>query len=74
MGKTVYLSTPLDVEQIRLLNWTMWLILVAPSTSCFERLMEPIRREEPFTLKLDGGVIYHTGTICHSDKPGPMTS
>lgn len=36
--------------------------------------MEPIRREEPFTLKLDGGVIYHTGTICHSDKPGPMTS
>jgi len=75
MGKTVYLHTPLDVEQIRALELDDVVYLSGPVPrgvlpSHLERLMEPIRRGEPSPLDLDGGVIYHTGTIYRKDESG----
>ena len=75
MGKTVYLHTPLDVEQIRALElddvvYLSGTVYAMMFDSHFERLMEPIRRGEPSPLDLDGGVIYHTGTIYRKDESG----
>lgn len=75
MGKTVYLSTPLDAAQIRELNLddTVYLsgtVYVMMFDGQFEKLMAPIRRGEPSPLELDGGVIYHTGTIYRKDENG----
>lgn len=49
MGKTVYLHTPLDVEQIRALElddvvYLSGTVYAMMFDSHFERLMEPIRR------------------------------
>lgn len=68
MAKTVYLKTPLDEKQIRelelndvvYLSGTVYVMMFGHQ---FEKLMDPIRRGEKAPIDLDGGVIYHTGTI-----------
>lgn len=75
MGKTVYLKTPLDIEEIRRLElddivYLSGTIYIMMFDSQFEKLMEPIRRGESSPLDLDGGVIYHTGTIYRKKEDG----
>lgn len=75
MGKTVYLTTPLDAEKIRSLElddivYLSGTVYVMMFDNQFEKLMEPIRRGEPSPLDLDGGVIYHTGTIYRKREDG----
>ena len=75
MGKTVYLKTPLDIEEIRRLElddivYLSGTIYIMMFDSQFEKLMEPIRRGESSPLDLDGGVIYHAGTIYRKKEDG----
>lgn len=75
MGKTVYLNTPIEADQIRQLElddvvYLSGTVYVMMFDNQFEKLMEPIRRGEPSPLDLDGGVIYHTGTIYHKKEDG----
>lgn len=75
MGKTVYLSTPLDGEQIRQLELddTVYIsgtVYVMMFDHQFEKLLDPIRKGKPSPIDLDGGVIYHTGTIYRKNEDG----
>lgn len=75
MSKTVYLNTPLDVEQINELEvndvvYISGTVYVMMFQDQFKKLMDPIRAGEPCPVDLDGGVLYHTGTIFHKDEEG----
>ncbi len=75
MSKTVYLTTPIDEEQIRRLNvddivYISGTVYVMMYISQFEKLLEPIRSGRPAPLDVDGGVIYHTGTIFRKTDDG----
>lgn len=75
MGKTVYLNTPIEEEQVRGLKlddivYLSGTVYVMMFDNQFEKLMEPIRKGEPSPLDLKGGVIYHTGTIYHKNEDG----
>lgn len=75
MAKRVYLDLPLDKEQIcRLeLNDVVYIsgtVYVMMFQDQFEKLMAPIREGKPSPIDLEGGVIYHTGTIFRKTEDG----
>ena len=75
MAKTVYLQTPLDEIQVRelelndvvYLSGTVYAMMFGHQ---FEKLMDPIRKGEESPFDLEGGVIYHTGTIYKKRADG----
>lgn len=75
MPKTVYMNTPLSEEQISQLElndvvYISGTVFVMMFQDQFEKLMAPIRDGQLAPLDLDGGVIYHTGTIFKKDENG----
>lgn len=75
MPKTVYLTTPIDEAQIRQLelNDVVYIsgsVYVLMFLDQFEKLMAPIREGKLSPLNLEGGVIYHTGTIFKKNDDG----
>lgn len=75
MSKTVYLTTPLDVDEIRKLelddvvyiSGTMYAMMYQHQ---FEKLLDPLRKGLPSAIDLVGGVLSHTGTIFTRTEDG----
>lgn len=77
MSKTIYLKTPLEETQIMelQLNDVVYLsgkVYIMMFDHQFEKLMGPIREGKPCPLDMDGGVIYHTGTIYKKRDDGSV--
>lgn len=75
MSRTIYLTTPIDEEQIRQLKlddvvYISGTVYVMMYISQFEKLLEPVRNGQPAPFDVDGGVIYHTGTIFKKEENG----
>lgn len=75
MSRTIYLNTPLDEESIRdlKLNDVVYLsgtVYAMMFQDQFKKLLAPLRKGEPSPIDLNGGVIYHTGTIFRRLEDG----
>ncbi len=75
MAKTVYLQTPISEESIRNLEVDDIVYLSGDAISMlyadhYTKLLDMLEQGEPLPMDLEGGAIYHTGTIYRRKPQG----